>query len=562
MSFLQHVGRGFGPDWKGIIFRQTYKQLEEIVAKSRRFYPAIIPGATFRSGAMEWVFPQGESLKLRHARRPVDMDNYQGHEYPFVGFDELCNLADQDTYERAKGMCRSPNPNVPKLVRATANPLGAGHLWVKRYFIDPVPPLQPIMDSNGLKRVFIPATIYDNRHLVVGDKAYVARLESISDDNLRRAWLEGDWNVVAGSFFGDVWRSDRNVVRPFRIPSTWYCFRSFDWGSSRPFAVGWWAIADGNKAPDGRYYPRGSLIMFAEWYGAKRGQNGEIVPNEGLRMPSREVARGIMERERAMCDAMKIRINPGPADPAIYARQDGPSVADNMASEGVKWIPADNTRVTGWQQMRERIWGEEDEKSESQYERIPSFYVFQTCTEIIRTLPAAPHDDRIPDDVDTEFEDHCLAPKTLVWTDKGKFPIINLAGKTGFVFGPDCQWHRFKNVRLTRRNAEIVKTVFENDSYLVSTPDHKVLAENEFIETRSFVDSGRYATFVSSESMIFGQRATRIEPAGYSDVYCMEVEDVHCFAVNDGVIVHNCLDAARYACMFRKREIHFGSLMG
>jgi len=86
MDYIQFVGLGFGPSWKGIIFRQTYKQLEEIVSKSKRFYPAIVPGAHWRGSAMEWVFPKGETLKLRHAKRPADMENYQGHEYPLTSF--------------------------------------------------------------------------------------------------------------------------------------------------------------------------------------------------------------------------------------------------------------------------------------------------------------------------------------------------------------------------------------------------------------------------------------------------------------------------------------------
>ena len=399
MSYLQHVGQGLGADWKGIIFRQTYKQLEEIIAKSRRFFPAIIPGAQFRQGAMEWAFPEGETLKLRHARRPADMENYQGHEYPFVGFDELCNLPSQDVYEKAKGFCRSANPKVPKLIRCTANPLGPGHLWVKRYFVDPAQPLTPIVSESGEKRVFIPATIYDNRHLVEADPDYLRRLESITDDSLRAAWLHGDWDVVSGSFFGDVWSHGRNVVQPFPIPKSWYCYRSFDWGSSHPFCVLWLAVADGTAAPNGVVYPRGALVLFGEWYGAKKNSNGETIPNEGLRMGSRQVAKGIREREAKMKAAMGLSIHPGPADPAIYASTDGPSVADNMAAEGVSWVKADNARVTGWQQLRERIWQEGEE---------PGLYVFSTCRELIRTLPAAPRDENIPDDIDTEFEDHAL----------------------------------------------------------------------------------------------------------------------------------------------------------
>ena len=399
MAYLQFVGKGLGPFWKGIIFRHTYKQLEEIVYKSERFFPSIVPGARFRASAVTWTFPGGETLRFRHARRAADMENYQGHEYPFVGFDEICNQAGMDVYEKAKGFCRSSNPDVPKLMRCTANPLGVGHLWVKRYFIDPAPPLTPIADAAGSRRVFIPATIYDNRDLIKADPEYLRRLESITDDNLRRAWLNGDWNVVAGAFFGDVWTTDRNVIKPFAVPKGWYCFRSFDWGSSHPFSVGWWTIADGTAAPDGVFYPRGALIRFAEWYGAKRDNAGRVVPNEGLRMSSREVAKGILKRETSMRERMGVTVQPGPADPAIYASTDGPSIADNMASEGVRWVRADNSRVTGWQQMRERIWAEGE---------APMLYAFNTCTELIRTLPAAPRDEHVPDDIDTEFEDHAI----------------------------------------------------------------------------------------------------------------------------------------------------------
>lgn len=190
--------------------------------------------------------------------------------------------AEHGRVETAKGFCRSSNPQAPKLIRCTANPLGVGHLWVKRYFIDPAPSFTPITHAAGSKRGFIPATIYDNKHLIEADPKYLLRLESITDDNLRRAWLNGDWNIVAGAFFGDVWSPNRNVIRPFAVPKGWYCFRS----------------ADGTAAPDGVFYPRGALIRFAEWYGAKRGSAGRVVPNEGLRMSSREVAKGIVKREK------------------------------------------------------------------------------------------------------------------------------------------------------------------------------------------------------------------------------------------------------------------------
>ncbi len=215
------------------------------------------------------------------------------------------------------------------------------------------------------------------------------------DENYRRAWLYGDWDVVAGSFFGDLWRKDRHVLAPFKIPSDWYCYRTFDWGSTKPFSVGWWTIADGTKAPDGVYYPRGAIIKFSEWYGCKKDS-----PNTGLRLTSKEVAKGVKELDAKFAKEYGIKINPGPADPAIYASDDGPSIAENMKSVGVTWVPADNSRLAGWEQMRERLKGTEDDK--------PLLYVFNTCLDLIRTLPGAPRDEAIWDDIDTEYEDHAL----------------------------------------------------------------------------------------------------------------------------------------------------------
>jgi hypothetical protein len=396
MDFLQHVGTGLGEDWKGILFRATYKQLEEVVFKTRKFFPRIIQGANYSRSNFEWTFPKGETLKLRHVDGIHDMENYQGHEYPWIGWEELCNWPNMAAYELSKALCRSTNPDVPRKIRATANPLGPGHLDVKRYFIDAAPPLTSYADPlTGRTRVFIPATVYDNVDLMRNDPGYVRALESIEDENYRKAWLYGDWDVVAGSFFGDLWRKSAHVLTPFRIPSGWHCFRSFDWGSAKPFSVGWWTIADGTMAPDGVYYPRGALIRFAEWYGCKAGS-----PNTGLRMTSKEVARGILEREAKLHAQYGITVRPGPADPSIWISDDGPSIRENMLAEGVDWERADNARLPGWEQVRERLRGDADGK--------PLLYVFNICVDCIRTLPAAPRDAALWDDIDTDYEDHIL----------------------------------------------------------------------------------------------------------------------------------------------------------
>jgi hypothetical protein len=149
-----------------------------------------------------------------------------------------------------------------------------------------------------------------------------------------RAWLEGDWSVVEGAFF-DGW-SGRNIVRPFRVPREWARFRSFDWGSAKPFSVGWWAVAgeafEAESAAGPVRIGRGTLVRYAEWYGA-RG------PDKGLKLTAEQVAEGIASREAAMAEDGRPAGVRGVADPSIFREDGGPSIAERMARAGVSWRP-------------------------------------------------------------------------------------------------------------------------------------------------------------------------------------------------------------------------------
>ncbi|HEY2483032.1 MAG TPA: hypothetical protein VGI30_12680, partial [Caulobacteraceae bacterium] len=287
---------------------------------------------------------------------------------------------------------------APCRFRATCNPGGAGHAWVKARHIDPGPYrvvaetfTNPFDGSAArIERTFIPARLSDNPALLARDPGYVARLHQSGSAQLVRAWLEGDWNTIEGAFF-DRW-SSANVAPPFVLPAFWSRFRAFDWGYAAPFSVGWWAVVSDNHSVDGRILPRGALVRYREWYG--RGARGR----EGLRLTAEEVAAGILEREAPET------IRTGVADPSIFARDGGPSLGERMAMAGVHFRPADNTRVgrvgalSGWDQMRARIAPAEG--------AAPMLYVFDTCRDFIRTVPVLRHDPLRPEDLDTEAEDH------------------------------------------------------------------------------------------------------------------------------------------------------------
>jgi hypothetical protein len=161
---------------------------------------------------------------------------------------------------------------VPCGFRATGNPGGPGHQWVKARYIDPNPAgweIQKFTYENPWTRetieqdrVFIPSKLQDNKFL---GPEYVANLQMVGSDTLVRAWLEGDWTVIEGAYF-DCWRYDLHVVEPFEVPDHWVRFRAMDWGSAKPFSVGWWAIVSDDYympraegGPD-RLLPRGALV--------------------------------------------------------------------------------------------------------------------------------------------------------------------------------------------------------------------------------------------------------------------------------------------------------------
>jgi len=297
---------------------------------------------------------------------------------------------------------RSPH-GVPCTMRLTGNPGGPGHGWVKTRYITVAQPYQPYIDPDtGFARMFIPSRTSDNRILMANDPDYRDRIlaATAGNDALRRAWLDGDWNIIAGAFF-EVWRDSRNTVRPFEIPEHWLKFMSGDWGSARPFSFGWWAVvSDDYQTEEGLTLPRGCLVRYREWYGVRRDSSGAPFANEGLKLTAEEVGRGLDSMEK---ESVEYRV----LDPAAFSQDGGPSIQERIyfgSDRKMAFRKADNARVArlgsigGWDQMRSRIIGEAEDR--------PMVVCFKTCADSIRTIPTLQHDkDRI-EDLDTEGEDH------------------------------------------------------------------------------------------------------------------------------------------------------------
>lgn len=401
-DWLEHSGR-YGQDAIGVFFRRKFKQLEEVVARTRILFPQI--GAKYNEQKAEWAMPGGGRLKFRYLERDSDAQEYQGHSYTRVYVEEATNFPSPAPINLLRGTLRSA-AGVPVGMRLTGNPGGPGHHWVKARYITPdVRGYRVIKeDFAGLKgetltleRVFIPSKISDNKLLYDNDPFYVARLRQSGSEALVKAWLEGNWDLIDGAFF-DCWEPTKHILRTRewlpRIPQYSLKFRSFDWGYARPFNCGWYAVSDGTWG-----LPAEAIVKYREWYGT----TGK--PNEGIRLTADIVAQGIRSRElvpnpdRRDIDHPLIQegISYGVADPSIFVRDGGPSIMETMAANGISWRRADNKRIPGWAEMRRRLVGIGGH---------PLLYFLDCCDDSIRTIPTLQVDETDVEDLDTEGEDH------------------------------------------------------------------------------------------------------------------------------------------------------------
>ena len=376
----------YGENAVGLMVRRTREELSETEERFR----FILTKLGFKFTGHVCRGPNGSRLTFAYLDNDRDADRYQGWSLTRVYVEEVGNFPSEAPIKKLMATLRSAN-GVPVGFRATGNPGGPGHQWVRARYIDPAPKGWEVQEysyenpftfqSVTRDRVFIPGKITD--HDLLGPE-YIAQLQMSGSEQLVRAWLMGDWNVVEGAFF-DCWTDDM-VIEPFPIPDHWYKFLSGDWGYAAPFCFHWFAVA----SEDTGDIPRGGLVCYREWYGCTS-------PNVGIRMDAEEVAEGLL-------NMTKEKLGTGVIDPATFATQSGPSIAERLMSvkqgkERLIFRPADNRRVGirgalgGWDQMRSRM-------------KHKGLFYFNTCKHAIRTIPMLQHDPDRPEDLDTESEDH------------------------------------------------------------------------------------------------------------------------------------------------------------
>ena len=378
------------PNARMLLVRRSTEELRELISVSKQLYPKAIPGIKFMERDKTWVAPSGATLWMSYLDRDDDVMRYQGQAFNWIGFDELTQWPTPYPWNYMRSRLRTTRASgLPLYMRATSNPGGPGHQWVKKTFIDPSTPSEAFWATDTdsgeticwpkghtkegeplFKRRFIPATLFDNPYLA-DDGMYEANLLSLPEHQ-RRQLLEGDWDINEGAAFPEFNRKE-HVVEPFDIPSSWVKFRACDYGYGSATGVLWFTVS-----------PSEQLIIYREMYVSK--------------VTATDLADLILEAE----DGEKIRY--GVLDSSLWHNRGdtGPSLAEQMIMKGCRWRPSDRSRgsrVAGKNEIHRRL--QMDEFTEE-----PRMVFFNKCTNTIYQIPDIPLDKNNPEDVDTHAEDH------------------------------------------------------------------------------------------------------------------------------------------------------------
>ena len=400
--------------FRGLCVRRTLNELTSLIEEAKKMFVGI---ADFNITKKTFTFRAGPPfggavLIFNYLSNDSDAELYQGHSYQWFYVEEIQNFPSPKPIDILYATLRSPH-DIDVYFIATGNPGGTGHNWVKARFVDPAPagtPFKWTIDVDGtpfkIWQLFISATLDDNPHAMKDKRGYEARLAAASsgDKGLYDAWRYGNWNMVnVGGIFSGVYDEKIHLLKPFEIPSNWEITSSFDWGSAKPFSVGWWAESNGEAVSvlgaDGKmssrvFYP-GTLIRIGEWYGSVG-----LGRNEGLRMHNREIAQGIVKAEQEA----GWEVSWGVADSAIFTKIDDVSIYDEYEAQGINWYPSakgPGSRVVGWELFKQMLSNAKSYPMEA-----PGLFFFDSCRESARLVPSSVRSTKNPEDLDSASEDH------------------------------------------------------------------------------------------------------------------------------------------------------------
>lgn len=481
------------PGIRCYLFRRTLGELEDNhISRIRQELPPEV--GTYTENRKIYEFANGSQIRFCYCEKEKDVERYQGAEIHVLGVDEAGHLTDyQLNYLIGRNRLGGFQVHVPEeyrhaLPRAVfgSNPGGPGHSFLKTTFIEPAPPETLFWqrryrnpkdpEDKGILAIYIPAKMRDNAFI---DAGYEGNLAGLPPE-LQRAYMDGDWDAVVGQALHTLSR-DLHGLRPFTPPRHWTHIMSIDWGSAKPFSVGWYVVVpewtelaakDGYPA---RFLPPGAVIRFKEWYGwAGR-------PDHGMRADARTVARRIIEMEKeAGMPPMDYRVG----DSAMWNRMDGPSTQENMAdaTDGrLLMTPSRKSREHNYSEFLCRLAGNVNYRVDGKFGDQPMFFCTLDCRHFWRTVPILTLDTTDPEKgPDTDLEDHCLAGDTIIGVRssttgrRGCVRMDAIPEQADEVFTQEG-WKPFVNLGCTNPEANLFRVELVDGTWFDATGNHPVL---------------------------------------------------------------------------------------
>ncbi|HXJ16076.1 MAG TPA: terminase family protein [Candidatus Polarisedimenticolia bacterium] len=412
------------PGANTLLLRRTFPELEQsLLLYFRRDVPRELYQSYNESKHLV-TWWNGSTTRFGYCQNENDVYQYQGAEFLFIGIDEL-TLFTLRQWQFLTSRNRCPVPGAFPCMAGATNPGNIGHAWVKSLWIDKRP--APGME-NPAEYDFIPARVSDNP-IYAGDENYLKTLRALPS-HLKRAFLDGDWDVFAGQYF-DRFDLAQHLLRPEEVDwkPWWPRWISIDWGFEHPAAVYWHAavpagspvchseaglVLDG--AEESTFHVeettnRRSLTDIRKQSGwvrddtassigagspsANAGPSCVVTYREYVthRTPPRELAREIIARSASSVDSTREKIDAVYLSPDAFARRtDEASIAEQMgdvfAAAGFpRPVPADDDRVGGWMLMYQMLDSGE-------------WRLTENCIELIRTLPNLVRDPARVEDVE------------------------------------------------------------------------------------------------------------------------------------------------------------------
>lgn len=369
------------------LFCEDYPNLKDRhISKMNYELPSWL--GTLNKGDSEYVLRPEYGSGVIAMRNLDDPAKYASSEFAAVGVDELTKNQ-KIVFDMLRTRMRWPGIADTKFLAGT-NPGSIGHGWVKQQWMDKIfDPNEREADSFH----YIRAVAGDNKANL--DDNYFKQLEGLPEE-LRKAYLEGDWNLFAGQYFSE-WREHIHVVDAFDIPDTWRKFGGYDHGRAKPACFKWYAIDfDGH------------VWVYRELYVNKEDGSS--------RWEAEDIAQEVLQ----ITTQAKERLDYVVADSAIFSQiGTGETIGEIFMKNGVgkaegevktkrhgtircgaipNLVPSHKDRIAGWAIMHQYLYHDQHTP--------PKMHYFKNCYDSIRTIPTLVYDEHRAEDLDSDGEDH------------------------------------------------------------------------------------------------------------------------------------------------------------